>query len=65
MTADVYKRQDMYWLCLNGRAYILDGLQATQTDRSAPYSTRQYAGFYCTNIPARVLWEQDLSLIHI
>ncbi|MFQ8833332.1 MAG: hypothetical protein ACLR7U_11015 [Ruthenibacterium lactatiformans] len=56
----VYK--DMYWLCLNGRAYILDGLQATQTDRSAPYSTRQYAGFYCTNIPARVLWEQDGAL---
>lgn len=58
--AFVYK--DMYWLCLNGHAYILDGLQATQTDRSAPYSTRQYAGFYCTNIPARVLWEQDGAL---
>ena len=38
------------------------GYLATQTDRSAPYSTRQYAGFYCTNIPARVLWEQDGAL---
>ena len=58
--AFVYR--DMYWLCLNGRAYILDGLQATQSDRSAPYSTRQYAGFYCTGIPARVLWEQEGAL---
>lgn len=58
--AFVYK--DLYWLCLNRKAYILDGLQPTQTDKSAPYSTRQYAGFYCTNIPARVLWEQDGAL---
>ncbi len=59
-TAFVYK--DLYWLCVNERAYILDGLQTTQTDKSAPYSTRQYVGFYCTNIPARVLWEQDGAL---
>lgn len=56
----VYK--DMYWLCVNGKAYILDGLQATQTDRADPYSTRQYAAFYCTNIPARVLWVENGSL---
>lgn len=53
----VYK--DMYWLCLNGKAYILDGLQPIQTDKSMPYSTRQYAGFYRTNIPARIMWEKD------
>ena len=53
----VYK--DMYWLCINGVAYILDGLQPMQTDRSMPYSTRQYAGFYRTNIPARIMWEKD------
>ena len=53
----VYK--DMYWLCLNNVAYILDGLQSLQTDRSMPYATRQYAGFYRTNIPARVAWEKD------
>ena len=50
---------DLYWLCLNGAAYILDGLQPLSTDRSAPYSTRQYAGFYRTNLPARVMWEKD------
>lgn len=50
---------DLYWLCLNGKAYILDGLQPLSTDRSAPYSTRQYAGFYRTNLPARVMWEQN------
>lgn len=53
----VYK--DMYWLCLNNVAYILDGLQPLQTDRSMPYATRQYAGFYRTNLPARVMWEKD------
>ena len=53
----VYK--DMYWLAVNGKVYILDGLQAVTTDRSAPYSTRQYAGFYLTNVPARVLWQED------
>lgn len=48
--------KDMYFLAVNGVCYVLDGLQASQTDRSAPYATRQYAGFYLTNIPARVLW---------
>lgn len=50
---------DMYWLCLNDKAYILDGLQAIRTDRSDPYATRQYAGFYRENLPARVMWEDD------
>lgn len=58
--AAVYK--DMYWLCVNGKAYILDGLQSMSTDRSAPYSTRQYAGFLCTNVPARVMWVEDGTL---
>lgn len=48
---------DMYWLCINGKAYILDGLQSMRTDRSDPYATRQYAGFYRENLPARVMWE--------
>jgi hypothetical protein len=55
--AVVYK--DMYWLCLNGKIYILDGLQATRADSDSPYATRQYAGFYCTGVPARVMWTQD------
>lgn len=58
--AFVYK--DFYWLCLNDVAYILDGLQPLQTDKSAPYSTRQYAGFYRTNLPANCMWEQDNTL---
>lgn len=58
--AFVYK--DLYWLCINGVAYILDGLQPLQTDRSMPYSTRQYAAFYRTNVPARVMWEREGQL---
>jgi hypothetical protein len=54
--------KEMYWLCLNGVAYILDGLQPVHTDKSRPYSTRQYVGFYRTNLPARVMWEQDERL---
>lgn len=54
--------KDMYWLAINGVVYVLDGLQASQTDRGAPYATRQYAGFYLTNIPARVMWTEDDTL---
>ena len=55
--ATVY--DDQYILALNGSLYVLDGLQATRTDKSEPYATRQYAGFYCTNIPANVIWNDD------
>lgn len=58
--AFVYK--DLYWLCLNNVAYILDGLQSLGRDRNAPYSTRQYACFYRTNLPAHTMWEQGGSL---
>ncbi|HIT67418.1 MAG TPA: hypothetical protein IAB61_09310 [Candidatus Merdisoma merdipullorum] len=54
--------KDLYWLCLNNVAYILDGLQPLQTDKSLPYATRQYAGFYRTNLPARVMWVHDSRL---
>lgn len=50
---------DMYWLCLNGVAYILDGLQPIRSDKSEPYATRQYVGFYRTNVPAYIMWEND------
>ena len=56
----VYK--DMYWLCVNDVAYILDGLQPLQTDKSLPYSTRQYVGFYRTDIPANCMWENNGKL---
>ena len=54
--------KDMYFLAVNGVCYVLDGLQSSQTDRSAPYATRQYAGFYLTNIPARILWTDGETL---
>lgn len=57
-----YTYHDFYWLCVNGVAYILDSLQPLTTERSAPYSTRQYAGFYRTNLPARVMWEENGKL---
>lgn len=49
--------RDMYWLCVNGRAYLLDGLQPLTQKQGLPYATRQYAGFYRTNLPARVMWQ--------
>jgi hypothetical protein len=54
--------KDMYWLCLNGVAYILDGLQPIQTDKSMPYATRQYAAFYRINLPARIMWQYKQKL---
>lgn len=56
----VYK--DMYLLCLNGVAYILDGLQSITSGQNAPYSNRQYACFYRTNLPATCLWVQGETL---
>lgn len=53
---------DMYWLCVNGHAYVLDGLQNLGLTKSEPYSNRQYVGFYCTNIPARLLFVKDGAL---
>lgn len=47
---------DMYWLLLNGKCYILDGLQPISSDRQMPFSTRQYACFLRTNIPANIIF---------
>ena len=54
---------DMYFLAVNGQLYILDGIQPMQTDKSLPYATRQYAGFYCTNIPARCIWVDSENVL--
>lgn len=51
--------KDQYYLAINNKLYILDGMQATRTDRAEPYATRQYAGFLCDNIPATSLWIDD------
>ena len=56
----VYK--DLYWLCLNDVAYILDGMQSLGQAKDEPYSNRQYACFYRTNLPARVMWVEDETL---
>ena len=53
---------NMYWLCVNSHVYMLDGLQPMQTDKSMPYSTRQYAGFYRENVPANVMWVYNNEL---
>lgn len=58
--ATVYN--DMYILAVNDKLYILDGLQPVQTDKSMPYATRQYVGFYCTNVPANIIFTQDDAL---
>ena len=58
--ATIFK--DMYILAINNHLYILDGLQLARTDRGEPYSTRQYCGFYCTNIPATCIWTDDKYL---
>lgn len=58
--AFVYK--DMYWLCLNNVAYILDGLQPLPPVNQMPYATRQYVGFYRTNLPANCMWQEDGEL---
>ena len=54
--------KDMYWLCVNDVCYILDGLQPVHTDKSMPYATRQYCGFYRTNVPANIMWVKDNML---
>lgn len=57
-----YAWKDFYILCINNNCYILDGLQPMHTDKSRPYATRQYAGFYFTNIPATCMFEVDNDL---
>ena len=58
--AVVYK--DMYILAINNVLYILDGLQSVMSDKSLPYATRQFCGFYRTNVPAHVMWVYDGAL---
>jgi len=58
--AFVYK--DFYILAVNGVLYILDGLQSVQTDKSAPYSTRQFVGYFRDNVDANTMWEKDGAL---
>jgi len=61
-TAFAFVYKDFYVLSINGHLYILDGLQPIQTDKSAPYSTRQFVGYYRDNVDANVMWEEDGAL---
>lgn len=60
--AFAYVYKDFYLLCINDHVYILDGLQPIRTDKSQPYATRQYVGFYWENVPARVFFEVNDEL---
>lgn len=60
--AFAYAWKDYYMVAINDHLYVLDGLQPMHTDRSRPYATRQYAGFYFTNIPASCFFEMGDSL---
>ena len=55
--AFAYTYKDYYFLAVNDHVYILDGLQPIRTDRSQPYATRQYVGFYWENVPATTFFE--------
>lgn len=54
--------RDYYVVCVNNHCYILDGLQPIRTDKSQPYATRQYVGFYFENIPASCMFEMGGNL---
>ena len=54
--------KDYYILAINDHMYILDGLQPIRTDRSRPYATRQYAGFYFENVSATTMFVIDNEL---
>ena len=53
---------DMYFLFVNSKVYILDGLQVLPRDKNEPYATRQYACFYLTDIPATIAWTWNNTL---
>lgn len=53
---------DMYFLFVNSKVYVIDGLQPIRTDKSEPYATRQYVCFYLTDIPATIAWVQNKTL---
>jgi len=53
---------NMYYLAVNNKVYLLDGLQATRSDRSDPYSTRQYVGYMWDNVPATIIYSDEGNL---
>ena len=55
--AIVYK--DMYFLFVNNKAYVLDGLQTLPSAKNEPYATRQYVCFYLTDLPINVAWIEN------
>lgn len=53
---------NMYFLFVNNKAYVLDGLQLAYVNDNSPYSTRQYECFYLTDIPAYTAWVMEDEL---
>lgn len=53
--------KDFYLLALNGRVYLLDGLQKTYQP-AEPYSSHQCECYLWTGLDARVLWQEDGQL---
>lgn len=54
---------NMYLLSVaHDRLYVLDGIQPIRTDKSEPYSNRQYAAFYCDNLPINTMWQSEHRL---
>ncbi len=60
--AAAYVYKDFYMLCVNNHVYVIDGLQPIRTDKSQPYATRQYVGFYWENVPAMCFFEVNEEL---
>jgi hypothetical protein len=56
-----YTWKQFYLLAVGEKVYILDGTQFF-TEKNTPFSHRQYAGFYWTNIGARVIWSEGDTL---
>lgn len=50
-----------YVISFGENTYLLDGTQASN-EYSVLYSRRQFEGYRWTNIPARVMWENDGAL---
>ena len=54
--------KDMFFLFVNSKVYVLDGLQSLPRDKGEPYATRQYVCFYLTDIPATIAWVKNQTL---
>ncbi len=59
--ASAVSYKGFYMLLINGKMYILDGLQSI-TSASAPFSHRQYEGYFWDDIPGKFLFTDQKYL---